>query len=125
MRLVNPDEIMERYNWYVDVLENEPDSALAKALNEATDYNDPPTIRATRETAKQGAEIATCKCGERPIFNRFPRLEEYYTLRLCCPKCGATTRSRQCCAIAGDIAERNFMIAEWNQMQKGQGDTNG
>lgn len=43
MRLVNPAEILGRYNWYVDVLENEPDSALSKALNEATDYNDRPT----------------------------------------------------------------------------------
>lgn len=53
MRLVNPAEILERYNWYVDVMENEPDSALAKALNEATDYNDRPTdsvaITLTRE----------------------------------------------------------------------------
>lgn len=45
MRLVNPDEIMERYNWYVDAMENEPYSALNKALNEATDYNDPPTMK--------------------------------------------------------------------------------
>ena len=42
MRLVNPEEVLERYNWYVDVMENEPASALAKALNEATDYNDQP-----------------------------------------------------------------------------------
>lgn len=42
MRLVNPKEVLERYNWYVDVMENEPASALAKALNEATDYNDQP-----------------------------------------------------------------------------------
>lgn len=45
MRLVNPDEILERYNWYVDVMENEPDSALSKALNEATDYNDQPGVK--------------------------------------------------------------------------------